>query len=64
MTQADTRLPVPNKTVELSAGTIRYRDEGDGPPIVFVHGALVNGLLWRKVVPPLAAAGYRCIVPD
>jgi pimeloyl-ACP methyl ester carboxylesterase len=26
---------------------------GDGPPIVFVHGALVNANLWRKVVPSL-----------
>ena len=64
MIQAQTRLPIPDKTVELSAGTIRYRDDGEGPPLVFVHGALVNGLLWRKVTPPLVAAGYRCIVPD
>ena len=26
---------------------------GEGPPIVFVHGALVNANLWRKVVPRL-----------
>ena len=26
---------------------------GDGPAIVFVHGALVNANLWRKVVPRL-----------
>src|SRR3954454_11415546 len=49
--------------VELSAGTIRYRDTGDGPPIVFVHGLLVDGTLWRKVVPSLEGR-YRCIVPD
>ena len=49
--------------IELSAGTIRYRDTGDGPPIVFVHGLLVDGTLWRKVVPSLEGR-YRCIVPD
>jgi pimeloyl-ACP methyl ester carboxylesterase len=49
--------------VELSAGTIRYRDTGDGPPIVFVHGLLVDGTLWRKVVPGLEGR-FRCIVPD
>jgi pimeloyl-ACP methyl ester carboxylesterase len=49
--------------VELSAGTIRYRDSGTGPPIVFVHGFLVSGTLWRKVVPRLEDR-YRCIVPD
>jgi pimeloyl-ACP methyl ester carboxylesterase len=51
------------KDIELSAGTIRYRDSGSGPTIVFVHGALVDGALWRKVV-PLLQDRYRCIVPD
>jgi pimeloyl-ACP methyl ester carboxylesterase len=48
----------------LPQGTIRYRELGSGEPIVFVHGVLVNGDLWREVVPRVAAAGHRCIVPD
>jgi pimeloyl-ACP methyl ester carboxylesterase len=51
------------RQVELPQGTIRYRERGEGPPIVFVHGLLVNGDLWRKVVPRLADS-YRCITPD
>jgi pimeloyl-ACP methyl ester carboxylesterase len=51
------------KQVELSAGTIRYRDMGEGPPLVFVHGLLVDGTLWRNVTPPLEGR-FRCIVPD
>src|SRR4051812_23654329 len=51
------------KTVELSQGTVSYRERGDGPPIVFVHGLLVNGDHWRKVV-PLLADRYRCVAPD
>jgi pimeloyl-ACP methyl ester carboxylesterase len=51
------------REVELPQGTIRYRERGDGEPIVFVHGLLVNGDLWRKVV-PLLADRYRCITPD
>jgi pimeloyl-ACP methyl ester carboxylesterase len=47
----------------LDQGTIRYRERGNGEPIVFVHGALVNGDLWRKVVPELAR-DFRCISPD
>jgi pimeloyl-ACP methyl ester carboxylesterase len=50
------------RSVSLSAGTIDYRERGDGPPVVFVHGVLVNADLWRKVVPLLD--GYRCIAPD
>ena len=35
---------------------------GEGPPIVFVHGALVNANLWRKVVPRLD--GYTRVTLD
>src|SRR4051794_28664043 len=51
-------------TVDVPAGTIEYRERGNGAPIVFAHGVGVNGDLWRKVVPELAADGHRCIVPD
>ena len=51
------------KEVRLPQGTISYRERGSGEPIVFVHGLLVNGDLWRKVVPELSK-DYRCIVPD
>jgi pimeloyl-ACP methyl ester carboxylesterase len=51
------------RQIDLSAGRINYRDSGAGTPIVFVHGLLVNGLLWRKVIPPLERDA-RCIAPD
>ncbi|MGB2693666.1 MAG: alpha/beta hydrolase [Dehalococcoidia bacterium] len=51
------------KQVALPAGTISYRERGGGSALVFVHGLLVNGDLWRKVVPELAK-DYRCITPD
>ncbi len=51
------------RTVEVPAGTIAYRESGRGRPLVFVHGVGVNGDLWRKVVPGLAGE-YRCIAPD
>jgi pimeloyl-ACP methyl ester carboxylesterase len=49
--------------IQLPQGTIRYRDSGSGEPIVFVHGLLVDGRLWRDVAPRLADE-FRCIVPD
>jgi pimeloyl-ACP methyl ester carboxylesterase len=51
------------REVQLSQGTVRFRDVGKGPVLVFVHGLLVNGTVWRKVV-PLLSGRYRCIVPD
>jgi pimeloyl-ACP methyl ester carboxylesterase len=47
----------------LPGGTVRYRERGAGPTVLFVHGLLVNGALWRKVVPELAP-DFRCIAPD
>lgn len=49
--------------ITLEQGTIHYRELGEGDPLVFVHGLLVDGRLWRDVVAPLAER-YRCIVPD
>ena len=49
--------------VQLDQGTIGYTDSGTGEPIVFLHGALVNGQLWRKVVAELQP-DFRCIVPE
>jgi len=49
--------------ITLPQGIVHYRDEGEGPTLVFVHGALVNGRLWEPVVDRLSAHA-RCIVPD
>ena len=51
------------REVRIPAGPIRYREIGAGPPVVFVHGIVANGDLWRNVVPELAGA-HRCIIPD
>jgi len=52
------------QSIDLPHGTIHYLDTGgDGPAIVFVHGLLVDGALWRKVVGALHP-DFRCIVPD
>lgn len=39
-------------------------DEGSGPPILMLHGELTWSFLFRKCIPPLVAAGYRCIAAD
>jgi pimeloyl-ACP methyl ester carboxylesterase len=49
--------------IELSQGTIHYRDEGTGPPVVLIHGLLVNGRVWERLV-PLLSPSSRVIVPD
>jgi haloalkane dehalogenase len=39
-------------------------DEGDGRPAVFFHGEPTWSFLWRKVIPPVRDAGFRCVAPD
>jgi pimeloyl-ACP methyl ester carboxylesterase len=53
----------PSRRLELPQGTIRYHDTGEGPIVVFVHGALVNANLWRGVVAELSDT-HRCIALD
>ena len=43
---------------------LAHLDEGDGPPVFFMHGEPTWSFLWRKVIPPVLDAGYRCIAPD
>ena len=51
----------------LRQATIEYQQFGPQdsahPPVLFVHGILVDGRLWRDVAEKLARRGYRCIVP-
>jgi pimeloyl-ACP methyl ester carboxylesterase len=49
--------------IDLPQGIVRLRDDGAGPPVVFVHGLLVDGEVWRDTVAALAAS-HRCVVPD
>jgi pimeloyl-ACP methyl ester carboxylesterase len=58
MTDANER-----KQIDLPAGRIKYREAGEGKPIVFVHGYLVDGRLWSDVVDRLSDR-FRCIAPD
>ncbi len=49
--------------VELSAGTIAYEDTGgEGPAVVFLHGLLMDGSVWRHVVEDLRS-DHRCLLP-
>jgi len=54
--------------VALPEATIAYRELGPAesahPPVVFIHGALVDSRLWTAPAEQLAAAGYRCLLPE
>ncbi len=55
-------------TITLPHGDLHYRTAGPvdaaGPPVVFVHGVLVDGSLWSATADALAAHGVRSFAPD
>ncbi|MEU2735937.1 alpha/beta hydrolase [Streptomyces sp. NPDC007095] len=49
--------------IELSAGTVAYRDTGgDGPVLVLLHGLMMDSSLWDETISELAA-DHRCVAP-
>ncbi len=51
---------------DLGALRLHYLDEGlrDGPPVLLMHGEPSWSYLYRTMIPPLVAAGARCLAPD
>jgi pimeloyl-ACP methyl ester carboxylesterase len=54
--------------LDIPQGRIEYRAAGPtdsaAPPVVFVHGLLVNAELWTRVADALARLGIRSYAPD
>ena len=57
-------FPFESRYREVDGLRLAYLDEGEGKPVVFFHGEPTWSFLWRKVIPPVRDAGYRCIAPD
>jgi haloalkane dehalogenase len=49
---------------EVDGLKLAHVDEGAGAPVVFWHGEPTWSYLWRRVIPPVLDAGFRCIAPD
>ena len=43
---------------------MHYVDEGGGNPVLLLHGEPTWSFLWRRIIPPLVAAGGRAVAPD
>ena len=43
---------------------LAHLDVGDWTPVLMLHGEPSWSFVWRKVIPAVRNAGYRCVVPD
>jgi haloalkane dehalogenase len=56
--------PFAPRYVETAGLRIHYVDEGKGPTVLLLHGEPSWSYLYRKMIPPLNAAGLRAVAPD
>lgn len=52
-----------SRFVSVQGSKMHYREEGEGDPILFLHGMPSSSYLWRNIIPCLAEHD-RCIAPD
>ncbi|MHB8690242.1 MAG: alpha/beta fold hydrolase [Solirubrobacteraceae bacterium] len=52
------------KTAQTNGITMEYFEQGEGTPVLLLHGFPEHAYSWRHQVDPVAAAGFRVIVPN
>jgi len=59
-------FPFAPQYFDLDGLRMHYVDEGprDAPVALLLHGMPTWSYLYRSIIPPLLAAGYRCVAPD
>jgi 2-hydroxymuconate-semialdehyde hydrolase len=55
--------PSTHHNIRIDGHRIAYDQQGDGSPVVLIHGIPTSNLLWRKVMPVLATT-HKVFAPD
>jgi haloalkane dehalogenase len=56
-------FPYQKKRQQVLGSEMAYIDQGQGDPIVFLHGNPASSYIWRNIIPHVQQLG-RCIAPD
>ena len=56
-------FPFQSRYIKVKGSTMHYIDEGEGDPILFLHGNPTSSYLWRNIIPHVTDKG-RAIAPD
>jgi len=51
------------RVVAVGDARVAYYEEGEGQPLLLLHGCPFSSFIWRRVIPALSAQ-YRCLAPD
>lgn len=49
--------------IQVHDARVAYLDDGDGPPLLLLHGCPFSSYIWRHLI-PLLRERFRCIAPD
>jgi haloalkane dehalogenase len=56
-------FPYESKYVEIEGSKLHYVEQGEGAPVLFLHGNPTSSYLWRNVIPHVSGDN-RCIALD
>jgi pimeloyl-ACP methyl ester carboxylesterase len=58
------KWPYQPRYANVNGWRMHYIDEGQGDPVVLLHGNPTWGFLYRDMIEPIVSSGRRVIVPD
>jgi len=53
-----------HREASVNGVTLHWAEQGEGPPVVLLHGFPEFWYSWRHQLPALATAGFRTVAPD
>ena len=56
-------MSLQGRNVQINGLNLNVFVEGEGEPVLLLHGFPDSNYLWRGVIPRLVKAGYRIIAP-
>lgn len=57
------RTQLKERHTYIDGHKIAFREQGEGSPVILIHGIPTNSLMWRAIIPQLAKT-HRVIAPD
>jgi pimeloyl-ACP methyl ester carboxylesterase len=63
MTDATSSTSASGRSIDVNGVALYYEEQGEGDPVILIHGGFASSASWQAVLPPLVD-GLRVITPD